>query len=85
MQNQPQPPVLTIKMVVPGVELVLHALSKLPYEQSAGLIAEIQGQAQMQLQEAQQAAAATPAPAEAENAPVAPADAVAETSVGGAE
>ena len=83
--QQNQPPILTIKMVVPGVELVLHALSKLPYEQSAGLIAEIQAQAQIQLQEAQQAAAATPAPAEAESAPVAPADAVAEAAVGGTD
>jgi len=83
MQNQPQ--VLTIKMVVPGVELVLSALSKLPYEQSAGLIAEIQGQAQYQLQEAQQAAAGTDAPAEAANSPVAPAEAVAEASVGGTD
>lgn len=83
MQNQP--PILTIKMVVPGVELVLNALSKLPYEQSAGLIAEIQAQAQMQLQELQQAAAApTPAPAD-ENAPSAPAEAPAEAAVGGTD
>jgi hypothetical protein len=59
MQQQSQ--VLTIKMVVPGVELVLHALSKLPYEQSAGLIAEIQGQAQAQIKEAAEAPAEAPA------------------------
>jgi hypothetical protein len=59
MQNQP--PILTIKMVPPGVELVLHALSKLPYEQSAGLIAEIQGQAQAQIKEAAEAPAEAPA------------------------
>jgi hypothetical protein len=59
MQQQSQ--VLTIKMVVPGVELVLHALSKLPYEQSAGLIAEIQGQAQVQIKEAAEASAEAPA------------------------
>jgi hypothetical protein len=79
MQQQ-QPPVLTIKMVVPGVELVLQALSKMPYEQSAGLIAEIQSQANQQLQAAQAAAAPTPAP-EAE----APAEAVAEAAVGGTD
>lgn len=83
MQNQPQ--VLTIKMVVPGVELVLNALAKLPYEQTAGLIAEIQAQAQMQLQEAQQAAAATPAPAAGAEAPVAPSDAAADASAGGTD
>jgi hypothetical protein len=44
------PPVLSIKMVPAGVELVLGALGKLPYDQSAGLIAEIRGQAEYQLQ-----------------------------------
>ena len=44
------PPILSINMVPGGVELVLHALSKLPYEQSAGLIREIEGQANQQLQ-----------------------------------
>ena len=44
-----QPPVLTIKMVPAGVELVLAALSRLPYDQVAGLIAEIRGQAEYQL------------------------------------
>jgi hypothetical protein len=83
MQNQPQ--VLTIKMVVPGVELVLQALSKLPYEQSAGLIAEIQGQAQYQLQEAQKAQTGTSAPAEVEVDPVADAEAAAEAPVGGTD
>jgi hypothetical protein len=44
------PPILSIKMVPAGVELVLAALGKLPYDQSAGLIAEIRGQAEYQLQ-----------------------------------
>lgn len=44
------PPILSINMVPGGVELVLHALSKLPYEQCAGLIREIEGQANQQLQ-----------------------------------
>lgn len=83
MQNQP--PVLTIKMVVPGVELVLQALSKMPYEQSAGLIAEIQAQAQMQLQELQKAAAAPTPAADAESPAVAPAEAAAEAAVGGTD
>lgn len=78
MQNQS--PVLTIQMVVPGVELVLQALSKMPYEQSAGLIAEIQAQANQQLQAAQAAAAPAPA-ADAET----PADAAAEAAVGGTD
>lgn len=53
-QQKEKPVVLSIKMVVPGVELVLAALSKLPYEQSAGLIEEIRGQALYQLQNQQQ-------------------------------
>jgi hypothetical protein len=44
-----QPPILNIQMVQPGVELVLYALSKLPFEQSAGLIGEIRSQAEQQL------------------------------------
>jgi hypothetical protein len=52
-----QPPILNIQMVKPGVELVLYALSKLPFEQSAGLIGEIRSQAELQLQESQTAAA----------------------------
>lgn len=83
MQNQPQ--VLTIKMVVPGVELVLQALAKMPYEQSAGLIAEIQGQAQYQLQEAQKAQTGGEVPAEAQEAAAATAEAAAEASVGGTD
>ena len=46
-------PILNIQMVPAGVELVLVALSKLPYEQSAGLITEIKGQAEQQLQQMQ--------------------------------
>lgn len=53
MQNTP---ILTIQMVPAGVELVLGALAKLPFEQSAPLIAEIRGQAEYQLQQLQQAA-----------------------------
>lgn len=83
MQNQP--PVLTIKMVAPGVELVLQALSKMPYEQSAGLIAEIQAQAQMQLQELQKAAAAPTPAVDAEKPADAPAEAAAEAAVGGTD
>lgn len=61
-----QPPILTIKMVKPGVELVLYALSKMPFEQSAGLIAEIRSQAEQQLYELQTVAdkPAVAAPAE---------------------
>ena len=42
-------------MVPAGVELVLHALNKLPREQSDGLFQEIAGQASFQLQELQKA------------------------------
>lgn len=61
-------PVLTIKATKIGVEVILNALQKLPYEQSAGLIKEIEGQANYQLQQLQAAAEAA-APA-AEEAPV---------------
>jgi len=44
-----QPPVLNIKMVPAGVDLVVEALSKLPYEQAAPLIEEIKGQAFYQI------------------------------------
>lgn len=50
-------PILNIKMTKPGVELVLGALVKLPYEQTAGLIKEIESQANEQLQELQASAA----------------------------
>jgi len=45
------PPVLSIKMVPTGVDLVLLALSKLPHEQVADLHAEIRGQALFQMQQ----------------------------------
>lgn len=43
------PPILNIKMVPAGVELVLSALGQLPHDRVAGLIAEIRGQAEFQL------------------------------------
>lgn len=61
-----QPPVLSIKMVPAGVELVLGALAKLPYEQTAALIAEIKGQAEYQLQELATPPAEEPQPAQPE-------------------
>lgn len=63
-----QPPILSIKMVPAGVELVLGALAKLPYEQTAPLIAEIKGQAEYQLQELAKppVLAEEPQPAQAE-------------------
>lgn len=78
-----QVPLVTLKVAKPGVELILNALIKLPYEVSAGLIREIEAQANAQLmmmQKAAEAAAApTPSPA-AEEAPSAPADPVPETA-----
>lgn len=84
--NMNQVPLLTLKLAKPGVELILGTLQKLPYEQSAGLIREIEAQANMQLdmmrraaEKAQEAANASAAPTpspEAEQAPSAPADPV---------
>lgn len=54
--NQPQVPLLSIKLALPGVELVLNALAQLPYAQTAGLIKEIEAQANMQLEMIQRAA-----------------------------
>ena len=67
LNNMNQPPILTIKMVPAGVELVVQALSRLPYNQVAALIGEIQGQAEFQKQQAQadvpaEPVAALPAP-----------------------
>jgi hypothetical protein len=56
-----QVPVLTLKLAKPGVELVLSALAKLPYEATAGLIREIEAQANYQLALLQKAAEATQA------------------------
>ncbi len=55
MSQQNQPPLITIKMVPAGVELVLQALNKLPREMSDGLFNEIAGQYGYQLQELQKA------------------------------
>ena len=51
MTEQTKPPVLSIKMVPAGVDLVIAGLTKLPYEQVADLIAEIRGQALFQMEE----------------------------------
>ena len=84
MQNQT--PILTIKMVPAGIELVLAALNKLPREQSDGLFNEIAGQYGYQMQQLQKAAeasqgAAAPTPSpDAEKPAVAPADPVSATA-----
>lgn len=65
--SQQQPPIITIKMVPAGVELVLQALNKLPREMSDGLFNEIAGQYGYQLQELQKAEQAD-APAVGETA-----------------
>ena len=46
-----QVPILSIKMVPTGVELVLKALGKLPIEEAGPLFQEIKGQAEYQLQQ----------------------------------
>ena len=56
MTEETKPPVLSIKMVPAGVDLVIAGLTKLPYEQVADLIAEIRGQALFQMEELQKAA-----------------------------
>lgn len=45
-----QPQTITITVTVPKAELILKALSKLPYEESVELIQDITLQAQRQLQ-----------------------------------
>ena len=49
--NESKPPILTITMVPVGVDLVLMALSKLPFEQVAELFTEIRGQAMQQMED----------------------------------
>lgn len=92
MQNQP--PIINIKMVPAGVELVVRALrsvSPLPDPNVDGLVNEIWGQYVGQMQELQQAAQAAQAAeatqpqAEAAAPAVAPSEPVAEAAVGGAE
>lgn len=83
MQNQP--PILTIKMVPAGVELVLAALNKLPRENVDALFQEIAGQAQYQLQELQKQAQDTQAPVTVAEVPSAPAEAAVEAAVGGTD
>ena len=53
MTEQTKPPVLSIKMVPAGVDLVLAALTKLPHEQVADLFMEIRSQALFQMEELQ--------------------------------
>jgi len=50
-QNQNQPPVIVIKFVPAGVEMVLAGLNKLPREQVDALFQEIAAQYQYQIQE----------------------------------
>ena len=58
MSNQNQPPIITIKFVPAGVELVLGALNKLPREQVEALFQEVLGQYQYQMEELQKQAQA---------------------------
>lgn len=67
MSNQP---IISIQMVPAGVNLVLNALSRMPYAEVAPLIAEIRGQADYQIQAMQ--AAAEQKPAEPESQPATP-------------
>ena len=57
-----QQPILNIKMVPGGIDMVIKALMQLPYGEVAVLIAEIRGQADEQMR----------APAVTPEAPVAP-------------
>lgn len=81
---QSQPPIITIKMVPAGVELVLNALNQLPRAQVDALWQEIAGQYTYQIQELQKAAQAQPA-AEASQVADVPADEVVDVSAGGTE
>jgi hypothetical protein len=69
MTEETKPPVLSIKMVPAGVELVLAALAKLPHEQVADLFMEIRGQALFQMEELQKAQALAAEPDDAADAP----------------
>jgi len=53
-----QTPIFNIKMVGPGVELVLQALNELPQKLVRGLYDEIAGQYGFQMHEMQKAAEA---------------------------
>lgn len=53
-----QVPIISIKMVPAGVELVLNALNQLPREQVDGLYSEIFAQYRYQVQELNEAAQA---------------------------
>ena len=60
-----QPPILNIKMVPAGVDLVIGALRKLPHEQVDDLVQEIWAQYKAQMNALAEAAlAAEPKPAE---------------------
>lgn len=48
---QKQPPIISIKMVPAGVDMVLAGLNKLPREESDGLYQEILAQFQIQIHE----------------------------------
>ena len=65
MTEQTKPPVLSIRMVPAGVDLVLAALAKLPHEQVAELFMEIRGQALFQMDELQKAQALAAEPDDA--------------------
>lgn len=58
-ETQVKPPIIVIKMVPAGVELVLNALNNLPRGQVDGLWQEIASQYGYQLQELQKAANAS--------------------------
>lgn len=64
-----QQPILNIKMVPAGIELVVGALRKLPHEQVHGLVTDIWAQYGQQMQQLQ--AAAQAAPVETEPKPAA--------------
>jgi hypothetical protein len=82
--QQNQPPVLNIKMVPAGVEVVLNALNQLPRGQVDPLWQQIYAQYAQQMDELQKAADAQPA-AEASQVFEMPADEVLEVSAGGTD
>lgn len=49
-EKQQEPKIIELKLPVSDVDVVLSALAKLPYEQSAQLINKIVSQAQLQMQ-----------------------------------
>lgn len=68
MQQQNQPPILTIKMIPAGLELTIAALRKLPHEQVDPLVQELWSQYKQQMTQLAEVVQTAPVEAPAEPA-----------------